>query len=72
MNSDRATTKVKKTVPWAGTAITLSGVDWTSLYQTKKFRKSTAYRRAYDRVSSMFLLLGDAFVNEMLTLHPEV
>lgn len=61
-----------KRVPWAGTAISLSGVDWPPLYQTKKFRKNASYRRAYDRVSSMFLMLGDAFVNEMLTLHPEV
>lgn len=64
-------TKVKKTVPWASPAISL-GVDWTPLYQAKKFRKSVKYRRAYDKVSALFLSLGDAFVDEMLKLHPEV
>ena len=64
-------TKVKKTVPWASPAISL-GVDWTPLYQTKKFRKSVKYRRAYDKVSTLFLSLGDAFVDQMLKLHPEV
>jgi hypothetical protein len=60
-----------KRVPWAGTAVSVA-VDWKALYQTRKFRKSARYRRAYDKVSSVFLSLGDAFVDEMLKLHPEV
>ena len=49
----------------AGTAVSVA-VDWKALYQTRKFRKSARYRRAYDEVSSVFLSLGDAFVDEML------
>jgi hypothetical protein len=60
-----------KRVPWAGTAVSVA-VDWKALYQTRKFRKSERYRRAYDKVGSVFLSLGDAFVNEMLKHHPEV
>jgi hypothetical protein len=60
-----------KRVPWASRAISLA-VDWGPLYQTKKFRKNARYRRAYDKVSSVFLSLGDAFVDHMLSLHPEV
>jgi hypothetical protein len=60
-----------KRVPWAAPAISL-GMDWPTLYQTKKFRKSARYRRAYDNLSFTFLSLGDAFVDEMLKHHPEV
>ena len=60
-----------KRVQWAGTAVSLT-VDWKALYQTKRFRRSERYRRAYDKVGSLFLSLGDAFVNEMLKHHPEV
>lgn len=34
--------------------------------------RSLAYRRTYDKLSSSFLSLGDAFVEEVLKLHPEV
>ena len=30
------------------------------------------FRRSYDKVSSSFLSLGDAFVGRMLELHPQV
>jgi hypothetical protein len=47
-------------------------VDWTALEQSRKFRKSVTYRRAYDRLSTSYLSLGDAFVGEVLNLSPEV
>jgi hypothetical protein len=46
--------------------------DWAALRQTKKFRQNMRYRKAYDALSNSFLLLGDAFVNQVLKLHPEV
>ena len=46
--------------------------DWRALQQSRRFRKSVRYRRAYDQLSASFLSLGDAFVQELLKLHPEV
>jgi hypothetical protein len=60
-----------KDVSWAPPAISAK-VDWAALRQSKKFRKSLRYRQAYDEVSTAFLSLGDAFVEQLLTLHPEV
>jgi hypothetical protein len=60
-----------KDVSWAPPAISAK-VDWAALRQSKKFRKSLRYRQAYDEVSTAFLSLGDAFVEQVLQLHPEV
>jgi hypothetical protein len=62
---------VKRTIPWAAAAIPMQ-VDWRGLDQTWRFRKSARYRRAYDAVGNAFLSLGDAFVSQVLKLHPEV
>jgi hypothetical protein len=60
-----------KTIPWAAPAIPAKA-DWAALRQTKKFRESMRYRKAYDALSNSFLSLGDAFVNQVLKLRPEV
>jgi hypothetical protein len=60
-----------KDVSWAPPAIRAK-VDWGALRQSKKFRKSPGYRQAYDEVSTAFLSLGDAFVEQILKLQPEV
>jgi hypothetical protein len=60
-----------KKVSWAPPAIRAQ-IDWNGLRQSKGFRKSRTYRQAYDEVSTAFLSLGDAFVERVLTLHPEV
>jgi hypothetical protein len=60
-----------KHVSWAPPAIRAQ-VDWEALRQSKKFRQSPTYRQAYDEVSTAFLSLGDAFVEQILKLHPEV
>jgi hypothetical protein len=57
--------------PWA-TAALPGAVEWQTLQKTKRFRKSAPYRRAYDKVSASFLSLGDAFVGEVLKLHPQI
>jgi hypothetical protein len=36
------------------------------------FRQSSTYRRTYDALSTAFLSLGDAFVNQALKLRPQV
>jgi hypothetical protein len=63
--------KHMKTKPWATTALPKK-MKWGALQKTKKFRKSAPYRRAYDKLSTSFLSLGDAFVGEVLKLHPRV
>jgi hypothetical protein len=63
--------KEMKAVSWAPPAVRQK-VDWGALEQSKGFRSSVRYRRAYDKVSAAFLSLGDAFVEQVLTLHPEV
>jgi hypothetical protein len=63
--------KEMKAIPWAAPAVRVN-VDWAALRQSKKFRKSVRYRRAYDKASAAFLSLGDAFVEQVLKLHPEV
>jgi hypothetical protein len=60
-----------KGVSWAPPAIRAK-VDWEALRQSKKFRQNRSYRQAYDEVSTAFLSLGDAFVEQVLKLHPEV
>lgn len=60
-----------KTIPWLAKAVTQK-VKWTPLFQTTGFRKSARYRQAYDKVSSLFVSIGDAFVDEVLSLRPEV
>jgi hypothetical protein len=47
-------------------------VNWAALQKSKKFKKSRAYRRTYDKLSTSFLLVGDAFVGRILQLHPQV
>jgi hypothetical protein len=60
-------------MPWAASALpNVKAKEWTALEKSKKFRKSLAFRRSYDKVSSSFLSLGDAFVGEVLKLHPQV
>jgi hypothetical protein len=60
-------------VPWAASALPkVKATEWTALGKSKKFRKSLAFRRSYDKVSSSFLSLGDAFVGEVLKLQPQV
>jgi hypothetical protein len=60
-------------VPWAASALpNVKAKEWAALQKSKNFRKSLAFRRAYDKVSSSFLSLGDAFVGEMLKLQPQV
>jgi hypothetical protein len=60
-------------VPWAASALpAVKPTEWAALGKSKKFRKSLGFRRSYDKVSSSFLSLGDAFVAEMLTLRPQV
>ena len=46
--------------------------NWRALQQSKRFPKSATYRRAYGKLSAWFLSLGDAFVGEVVKLHPEV
>jgi hypothetical protein len=60
-----------KTVPWAASALP-QNVGWDVLQKNKRFSRSLAYRRTYDKLSASFLSLGDALVGEVLTLHPEV
>jgi hypothetical protein len=60
-----------KTIPWTAKAVSQK-VKWAPLFQTKGFRKSARYRQAYDKVSSLFVSIGDAFVDEVLSLRPEV
>jgi hypothetical protein len=60
-----------KIVTWAASAIPAK-VDWPALRQTRKFRKSPRYRKAYDALSNSFLSIGDAFVNQVLKLQPEL
>ena len=60
-------------VSWASAALPkVTKKEWAALRKDKKFRKSLAFRRSYDKVSSSFLSLGDAFVGEVLKLHPQV
>jgi hypothetical protein len=47
-------------------------LDWRALQQSRRFRKSAIYRRAFDKRSASFLLLRDAFVGEVVKLNPEV
>jgi hypothetical protein len=56
--------------PWAFGRF--SERDWWALRQSKRFRKSVIYRRTYDKLSAWFLSLGDAFVGEVVKLHPKV
>jgi hypothetical protein len=56
----------------AGPTAISEQVDWRGLQQTRRFRKSVRYRRAYDAVGNAFLSLGDAFVSRVLKLQPEV
>jgi hypothetical protein len=66
--------KDMRSVPWASSAVPgkRTVVNWKALKQNRKFRKSAAFRRTYDKVSAAFLSLGDAFVEQTLKLHPEV
>jgi hypothetical protein len=56
---------------WAASALPRK-VKWGVLRNSKHFRKSFEYRRAYDKLSTSFLSLGDALVGEVLKAHPEV
>ena len=47
-------------------------VRWNALMRTKRFSRSVAYRRTYDKLSASFLSLGDAFVGEVVKLRPDV
>jgi hypothetical protein len=44
----------------------------SSLQQNTRFRNSVRYRKAYGRLSSAVLTVGDAVVNQVLKLRPEV
>jgi hypothetical protein len=63
-----------RSVSWASSAVPgkRTFVNWKALKQNRKFRKSAAFRRTYDKVSAAFLSLGDAFVEQTLKLSPEV
>jgi hypothetical protein len=60
-----------ETIPSAASAAPRN-VNWSVLRKNRRFSRSLAYRRAYDQLSSSFLSLGDAFVEEMLELDPKV
>jgi|GEM_PF-3162909 hypothetical protein len=60
-----------KTVPWAANALP-KNVKWGALERTTKFRSHLSYRQTYDKLSTSFLSLGDAFVGEVVKLHPDV
>jgi hypothetical protein len=62
----RSTSWARKHVPKDGK------VNWNALRQNKKFSRSVVYRQTYDQLSSVYLALGDAFVEKMLTLQPKV
>jgi hypothetical protein len=61
-------------LPWAAAAVPgrRTFVNWPALKQVRNFKKSRAYRQTYDQVSTALISLGDAFVQETLSLHPEV
>jgi hypothetical protein len=59
------------TRPWAVGTVPRH-VRWGALEQSRKFSRSLAYRRTYDKLSAAFLSLGDVFVQEVLRLRPEV
>jgi hypothetical protein len=62
-----------RTTDWAKAHVPKDGnVNWAALRLNKKFSRSMAYRRTYDQLSFVFLSLGDAFVERMLKLNPEV
>lgn len=56
---------------WARSALP-SNVKWGALERTKRFRHHLGYRRTYDKLSASFLSLGDAFVGQIVKLHPDV
>jgi hypothetical protein len=59
--------------PWAHQAVPKdSRVNWQVLEQNRRFKRNIVYRQTYDRLSSAFLALGDAFVEEMLRLRPQI
>lgn len=62
-----------RTTTWSADAVPVIGKKkWQALELNKRFSRSVAYRRAYDRLTVAFLGIGEAFVDEMLTLRPEV
>jgi hypothetical protein len=64
-------TYVKTKEPWAGSAIP-KRVNWAALGRVKGFRDTPEYRTTYDQLSAAFLSLGDAFVERIVKLQPEV
>jgi hypothetical protein len=63
--------KQMKGFEWARGALP-KNVKWGALERTKRFRHYLNYRRTYDKLSTSFLGLGDAFVGQVVKLHPEV
>jgi hypothetical protein len=62
-----------KAVPWAAPTVPkMKKADWAVLQRSKRFSRSVEYRRTYDKLSASFISLGEAFVERMLKLHPEV
>jgi hypothetical protein len=62
---------MKEKEPWARTAIPKK-VNWAALRKVKGFRDTPEYRTTYDQLSAAFLSLGDAFVEQVVKLDPEV
>ena len=62
---------MKKKEAWARPAIP-TNVNWSALEKVKGFRDTLGYRTTYDRLSAAFLSLGDAFVEKVVTLQPQV
>lgn len=60
-----------KAFEWARSALP-KNVKWGALERTKRFRHHLNYRRTYDKLSASFLSLGDAFVGQIVKLHPDV
>jgi hypothetical protein len=68
----RAYFKQMRGFEWARSARLPKNVKWGALERTKRFRHHLNYRRTYDKLSASFLLLGDAFVGQIVKLHPDV
>jgi hypothetical protein len=69
----RAYLKDTREMAWAAPVVPRDHtVNWQALERERGFSRSVSYRQTYDRLSSAFLALGDAFIGQMLKLRPQI
>ena len=61
-------------IPWSASSVPgkRTFVNWNALKQVRGFMQSRTFRQTYNQIATAFLSLGDAFVQETLSLRPEV